>query len=404
MTRDAMIYLDHNSTTPLLDEVAAAMAPWRAERFGNPASQHAIGRRARRALEDAREEIGRLLGADLSGARPDRVLFTSGGTEANNLAMLGALGGPLAQSPPGEVILSPIEHPSVTGVAELLDRRGWTIHRLSVSPKGVIEPGSLDEQLCERTQLVCAMLANNETGVLQPVAEIARRCQAQGVPLHTDAAQIAGKLPVDFRGIGVSTMSVAAHKFHGPLGIGALVIRHDVQLEPLIVGGFQQEGLRGGTESVALAVGMHAALAAWEREQDARIERMSRLRDELERRLTEGFDGRVVDQRCRGGSTTAHDEHRARGRRPAGPGDGARSGGGGLFHGVGLCQRIERALADAGRDGLCARGIGRIGAIQSRRHHDACGRRGGSRESFGRSRADAHGGPNGLAVETSHPG
>ncbi|REK10026.1 MAG: cysteine desulfurase [Planctomycetota bacterium] len=289
-----MIYLDHNSTTPLLDEVAAAMAPWQTERFGNPASQHAVGRRARRALEKAREEIGRMLGANLSGSQPDRVLFTSGGTEANNLAMLGSLGGPLMQSPPGEVILSPIEHPSVAAVAELLERRGWTIHRLGVSRDGIVEPQTLDEPLSERTRLVCVMLANNETGVIQPVAEIARRCQAAGVPLHTDAAQIAGKLPVNFRAIGAGTMTIAAHKFHGPLGIGALVIRGDVEIDPLVVGGFQQEGLRGGTESVALAVGMHAALAAWEREQQGRIERMSALRDELEQRLIEGFDGRVV--------------------------------------------------------------------------------------------------------------
>lgn len=289
MADDSMIYLDHNATTPLLEEVAAAMAPWLRERFGNPASQHAAGRRARRALEDARAEIGRLLGADLSGGRPDRVIFTSGGTEANNLALLGTCSGA-----PGEAIVSAIEHPSVTAAATRLEERGWTVHRLPVAADGVVDVAALDGLLTSRTRLASVMLANNETGVIQPIAEIAERCQALGVPLHTDAAQVAGKLPVDFRSLGCSLLSVAAHKFHGPLGIGALIARHDVPLEPLIVGGVQQEGLRGGTESVALAVGMQAALAAWEREKEARANRMQRLRDELEARLAAGYEGRVV--------------------------------------------------------------------------------------------------------------
>jgi cysteine desulfurase len=289
MPDDSMIYLDHNATTPLLEEVAAAMAPWQQEWFGNPASQHAAGRRARRALDDARAEIGRILGADLSPRRPDRVVFTSGGTEANNLALLGTCSGPS-----GEAILSAIEHPSVTAAAARLEQRGWRIHRLGVTADGVVELAALGERLSSNTRLVSVMLANNETGVIQPIAQISERCQALGVPLHTDAAQIAGKLPVEFRGLGCSLLSVAAHKFHGPLGIGALIVRHDVPLEPLVVGGVQQEGLRGGTESVALAVGMHAALAAWEREQSARKERMQRLRDELEARLRAGYAGRVV--------------------------------------------------------------------------------------------------------------
>jgi cysteine desulfurase len=289
-----MIYLDYNSTTPLLDEVVAAMAEWQTTRFGNPSSQHAIGRRARQALDQARDEIGRMLGGQLSGSLGDRVIFTSGGTEANNLALLGIIGFAEADLPPGEAIISAIEHHSVTAVAELLERRGWTIHRLGVTRDGVVDLAALDGRLNERTRFVSVMLANNETGVLQPVAEMARRCQALGVPMHTDAAQIAGKLPVDFRALGVSALTVAAHKFHGPLGIGALLIRHDLELQPLVIGGFQQEGLRGGTESVALAVGMQAALASWEREKDARAARLRNLRDRLETRLKEGYGGRVV--------------------------------------------------------------------------------------------------------------
>lgn len=289
-----MIYLDHNSTTPLAGEAAAAMAEWQTARFGNPASQHAIGRRARQTLEHARDEIGRILGAQLSGRPSDRVIITSGGTEANNLALLGIARMADPDVSPGEAIISAIEHHSVNAAARLLERRGWTIHRIGVTRDGVVDVAALDERLTERTRFVSVMLANNETGVIQPVAEIARRCQALNVPMHTDAAQMVGKLPVDFRALGASALTIAAHKFQGPLGIGALVVRGDLKLEPLVIGGFQQEGMRGGTEPVALAAGMHAALAAWEREKEIRPERLRTLRDRLEARLVEGYAGRVV--------------------------------------------------------------------------------------------------------------
>ncbi len=269
-----VIYLDHNATTPLLPEVARAMAEWQTGQFGNPASQHQIGRRARQTLEHARDAIGHLLGAQLSGRQPDRVVFTSGGTEANSLALLGLAAALDPAAVPGEAIVSGIEHPSVLGPVEYLERRGWTIHRLSAASDGVVDLTPLDAWLSERTRFVSVMLANNETGVVQPVAEIARRCRALGVPLHTDSVQMAGKLPVDFSALGASSLAVAPHKFHGPLGTGALIARHDVELSPLFFGGFQQSGLRPGTESVALAVGFHAALAAWEREGRSRTSRM----------------------------------------------------------------------------------------------------------------------------------
>jgi cysteine desulfurase len=289
-----LIYLDHNSTTPLLGEVAAAMAEWQTGRFGNPSSQHEAGRKARQALENAREGIGRILGADLSGREPDRVVFTSGGTEANNLALLGLAGLHEPDSSPGEAIVSQIEHPSVAGPVEVLQRRGWHIHRLGVTRDGVVDVGQLDALLNERTRFVSVMLANNETGVVQPVEEIARCAAAFGVPLHTDAAQMIGKLPVDFRSLGAGLLTVAAHKFHGPLGIGALIVRGDVALQPTLFGGFQQAGLRPGTESVSLAVGMHVALVAWEREGSARIQRLRSLRDRLEAGLAAGYAGDLM--------------------------------------------------------------------------------------------------------------
>ena len=289
-----LIYLDHNSTTPLLGEVASAMAECQGANDGNPSSQHQAGRRARQALENAREGIGSILGADLSGREPDRVIFTSGGTEANNLAILGLSGWHDPRSGPGEAIVSRIEHPSIAAPVDFLERRGWKIHRLGVRPDGVVDIGPLDELLNERTRFVSVMLANNETGVIQPVREIARRCAARGVPMHTDAVQMIGKLPVDFRSLGVSSLTVAAHKFHGPIGIGALILRPGVALEPMLFGGFQQAGLRPGTEAVPLAVGLHVALIAWQREGAARSERLRRLRDRLEAGLAAGYAGETV--------------------------------------------------------------------------------------------------------------
>ena len=266
------IYLDHNATTPILPEVAAAMAECQLAAFANPESQHQLGRRARRALEDAREGIAEILGAELTGRQPDLVIFTSGGTEANNLALLGLSGG--LNSAAGRIIVSSIEHPSVAEPARFLARRGWQVDHLPVSRDGIIEKGDILLYLPESQAggaaesgksgmspfLVSVMLANNETGVIQPIRELAAACRAAGVPLHTDAVQAVGKVPVNFRELGVTAMTIAAHKFHGPRGIGALIVRGGTPLAPQMFGGFQQNGLRPGTEPVALAVGMHAAL------------------------------------------------------------------------------------------------------------------------------------------------
>jgi len=287
-----MIYLDHNSTTPLLPDVVAAINDCYRNTWGNPASSHEFGRRARRALENAREGVGRTLGADLSGTRADRVIFTSGGTEANNLAILG-----LAGDKPGHGIISAIEHPSVSGPSDQLARRGWRIDRLPVTPQGVGRLECLAELLRPDTRFVSLMLANNETGVLQPIAQAAAICYAAGVPLHTDAAQAVGKIRVDFQALGVSVLTAAAHKCHGPLGIGVLICRPEVKLDPLLYGGFQQQGLRPGTESVALAVGMHAALQTWEREGGMRTFRLAELRDSLESSLCAELPELVINGR-----------------------------------------------------------------------------------------------------------
>ncbi len=284
------LYLDNNATTLLHPAVAEAMAECDRAGYVNPASQHQAGRRARRVLEEAREGIAAILGADVSGTHADQVIFTSGGTEANNLALRG-----LAGDQPGRMIISAIEHPSVVGAAEELARQGFELRRVRVSPEGVVDVDHLRELLDQRTRVISVMLGNNETGVLQPVAEVAAVCHTAGVPVHTDAVQVVGKLPVNFRQLDVAALSLSAHKFHGPRGIGALIVRHGVELIPILFGGFQQQGLRPGTESVTLVVGLHRALQLWHDEADERASRMARLRDRLEARLLANVPDLVIN-------------------------------------------------------------------------------------------------------------
>jgi cysteine desulfurase len=281
------IYLDNNATTPILAAVAESMAEAYAEGYANPASQHQSGQRARRVVEESREEITTLLGGQTSGMSPDRLVFTSGGTESNNLAMRG-----FGSRPEGNIIVSAIEHPSIAGVAEQLVREGCDVRTLPVSQSGVVRVDSLLQVLDDSTQLVSVMLGNNETGVLQPVREIAAICQQKGVPMHTDAVQAVGKIRVDFHTLGVSLLSLSAHKFHGPRGIGALLLRHDATPQPLLFGGFQQAGIRPGTEPVELVLGMLTALRSWKRDATEREERLRLLRDRLERLVKEA--GNIV--------------------------------------------------------------------------------------------------------------
>jgi cysteine desulfurase len=293
---DGPIYLDHNATTPLAPQVAQAMLDCELHAWGNPASSHYAGRRARQLLEQAREGIAALLGARVQTAQPDRLVFTSGGTEANNLALFGLCG---AAAGPGRLIVSAIEHPSVSGPADELARRGWEVSRVPVTPAGIVDLARLEAALRSSGSrplpvIVSVMLGNNETGVLQPVEQVAVLCRAVGAGLHTDAIQAAGKAPVDFHALDVDALAVSAHKFHGPRGIGALLLRHGVGLQGQMFGGFQQDGQRPGTESVALAVGMHEALRLAHQELAARAARMAALRDRLEAGVLAGFPGAVV--------------------------------------------------------------------------------------------------------------
>jgi cysteine desulfurase len=267
------VYLDHNATTPLAPEVLEAMLPFLVERYGNASSRHEHGTIARRAVDRAREQV-----AALAGAQPRQVVFTSGGTEANNLFVKGAA----AMRKPAQIVAGAIEHPCVAMPARELTRAGWTLRALAVDRRGVADLADLDAALAQPTGLVSLMLANNETGVIEPVAEVAQRARAAGAWMHTDAVQAFGKIPVDFHALGVHAMTVSAHKLYGPKGAGALILDRRIELKPLLHGGGHESGVRSGTENVPGIVGFGAAceLAA------ARLatlgERLSGLRERLD--------------------------------------------------------------------------------------------------------------------------
>ncbi len=269
-----VIYLDHNATTPLAPEVAEALAPYLGTEFGNPSSDHALGRRARQAVEEARTSLAALI-----GAAPEEVVFTSGGTESNNLAIRGVA----AQAPAARcrVVTSTVEHPATTAPLALLEASGWTLTRVPVAASGIFDLaaglGALDDDVA----LVTVMLAQNETGALMPVAELATATRAHGAVVHTDAAQAISKTPVSVDDLGVDLLSIAGHKCYGPKGVGALYVRQGTPLSPLVVGASQEGGLRPGTENVAGIVGLGAAARLAMDQLTTDAPRIAQLRDEL---------------------------------------------------------------------------------------------------------------------------
>jgi cysteine desulfurase len=319
-----MIYLDNNATTRPLPEVVDVMARHWRESFANPGSRHAAGRRARQVLETARESMAAIL-----GAHPDEVIFTSGGTESNNMAILG-----LAAGPPGTIALTAGEHPAVMESCRFLASKGWRLTILPVDEDGLIASakafppfvrggrgesgkmvssvscstppaaslaaaGSISGRLppappyeggktvvaLEDLRLVTVILAHNETGVVQELGPLASACHERRIPLHVDAVQAVGKIPVDFHRLGVTSLALGAHKFYGPRGIGALLLKRGQKLAPAAFGGHQESGRRPGTECVALVAGMAKALEMFHAEQEQRIARTRDLRNRLEARL-----------------------------------------------------------------------------------------------------------------------
>jgi cysteine desulfurase len=277
----APVYFDHNATTPLEPAALEAMLPWLSHQFGNASSRHEYGRAARRAIDEARSKV-----ATAVGAHETEIVFTSGGSEANNLFIKGAA----ACLKPGVLAVSAIEHPCVLKPAEQLVKRGWILRKLAVDGEGRLQAEDYRAALALKPKLVSVMLANNETGVLQNIDDLAGQARAVGAWFHTDAVQAVGKIPVDFRAlnaVGVQAMTLSAHKMGGPKGAAALVLDKRVELEPLIAGGGHERGLRSGTENVAAIVGFGVACElAVQRMADA-APRLSALRDRLERGLAE---------------------------------------------------------------------------------------------------------------------
>lgn len=282
---DDTLYLDHAATTPLRPEARAAMAPFLDGRYGNPSSLHTAGRAARAALEEARERVAGALGAS-----PSEIVFTGGGTEADNLAVLGRW-----RSDGGAVAASAIEHSAVRHAVAQAAREGAAVSMVAVDEEGRLDLGALDEVLAEPHAVVSVMWANNEVGSVQPVREIAERCREHGAAFHTDAVQAIGHHPVSVKDTPCDLLALSAHKFGGPQGVGALYVRKGTTLDPLLHGGGQEQGLRAGTSNVAGAVGLAEALLVATRDLAEETMRLRALRERLERVLLTGVEGSFVN-------------------------------------------------------------------------------------------------------------
>lgn len=283
MNSEVPIYLDHNATTPLLPEVVETMLPYLRDHFGNPSSGHAFGKPARLAVERARRQVAALLGCD-----EDEVVFTSGGTESNNLAIRGIAE---AFANRRHLVLSAVEHPAAANPCAWLEGHGWKLTRLGVDGEGRVGVREARETVGAETGLVTVMHSNNETGVLQPIREIAGIAHESGALMHTDAAQSMGKVAVDVRDLGVDLLSLAGHKLYAPKGIGALYVRRGTPIQPFMLGAGQERGLRPGTENVAFIAGLGTACEAAMKDLEAAASRSRGLRDELWNGLASAIPG-----------------------------------------------------------------------------------------------------------------
>jgi cysteine desulfurase len=286
MTR---IYLDHNATTPPDPAVVDRMAHELREDYGNPSSVHHFGQQAKAALDEARSSVAALIGAD-----PSEVIFTSSGTESDNFAIRGVAEA-LEASGRKHLIASSIEHEAVLNTLKALAKRGWRTTLLPVGESGIVSPAALEAALADDTALVSVMHANNEIGTIQPIAELGRVAKARRVLFHTDAVQSAGKIPVDVKALDVDLLSISAHKFYGPKGVGALWVRRGVRLQPPITGGKQERSRRAGTENVAgiVGLGVAARLALVKMHEEA--SRLAALRDRLEDGILRAVSGTAIN-------------------------------------------------------------------------------------------------------------
>ncbi len=283
-----MIYLDHNATTPVAPQVLEAMKPYWGDQYGNPSSAYALGRSARQALEEARAQV-----AELLDCRPSEIVFTSGGTESNNMVIKGVAHSMTDKG--RHIITTAIEHPAVTNPCLFLLYQGHDVTFLPVDSTGQVDPAAVKAAIRPTTVLISVMHANNETGTIQPISEISALARDYGVLFHTDAAQSVGKIPARVSDLRVDFLSVAGHKMYAPKGVGALYLRNGLRIEPFMHGAGQELGRRAGTENVlfAVALGMASALARDRMSADA--ERIHRLRDRLHTLLAQDIPGLVLN-------------------------------------------------------------------------------------------------------------
>lgn len=279
-----MIYLDHNATTRLHPEVLRIMEPYLKEQFGNASSSYRLGREAKIALEKSRKKV-----ADCLGAKSQEIIFTGGGTESDNLAIRGTAR--ILRTKGSHIITSGIEHHAVLKTCEDLEKEGFRVTYLPVNADGQVDPDDVLKNIGKNTILISIMAANNETGVIQPISEIGTIARQKGIIFHTDAVQAVGKISVHVENLSVDLLSVSAHKFHGPKGVGALYIRDHTPLSPVLTGGHHEHNLRAGTENIPGIVGLAEALSIANRNQSATVQTLSNLRDRFESTILRKIDG-----------------------------------------------------------------------------------------------------------------
>lgn len=317
-----MIYMDYNATTPTDERVLAEMLTYFKEEYGNPSSIYSLARRARNAVEQARERVAKLLNAE-----PREIIFTSGGTEADNFALKGIA---YANQDKGKhIITSQIEHHAVLNTCKFLEKQGFQVTYLPVDKYGIVDLEALEKSITPQTILISIMFANNEVGTIQPIKEIAEIAKKYGVYFHTDAVQAVGKIPVDVKELGIDLLSLSAHKFYGPKGVGALFVRRGVKIASFIQGGEQERGRRAGTENVPGIVGLGKAAEIAQEEMEEEEKRVRELRDLLERRLLTSIPEVILN---------GHPQNR-------------------LYNTLSICVKFvegESMLINLDREGICA--------------------------------------------------
>ena len=277
------VYMDHAATTPPAEEVAEAMRPYLSEKYGNPSALYAIGRESRQAIEESRRKVAALINAS-----PDEGYFTSGGSESDNMALRGVL--QARGDGPNHIVTTNIEHHAVLETAEFLQGIGYGVTIVEVESTGLVDPADIRRAIKPETAIVSVMHANNEVGTIQPVAEISKVCREAGVYLHTDAVQTVGNIPVDVEEMGVDMLSMSAHKLYGPKGVGAIYIRKGTRVARFIQGGEQERGMRAGTENIGGIAGLGAAAELAAGEMEAKVPRITALRDRLASGMIEAID------------------------------------------------------------------------------------------------------------------